>query len=157
MGVATIEGWRGMVLATLGFGVDPSNIIGCFLYGLLYFLPAYIVTMAVGGIFFEAIFSMVRGHEINEGFVVTGLLFPLTLPATIPLWQVGIGIAFGVVIGRVFWWDREKLLEYRASLSGTFSTLLILHKSLEMLFGLQRMVILVRRPPANLLLEGWPR
>ena len=43
---------------------------------------------------------MVRGHEVNEGFLVTGLLFPLTLPPTIPLWQVAVGIAFGVVIGK---------------------------------------------------------
>ncbi len=43
---------------------------------------------------------MVRGHEINEGFLVTGLLFPLTLPPTIPLWQVALGISFGVVIGK---------------------------------------------------------
>lgn len=99
MGVSVIEGWRGMILTAIGIGVDPSNIVGCFLHGLLYFLPVYLVTMTVGGIF-EAIFSMVRGHEINEGFVVTGLLFPLTLPATIPLWQVAIGIAFGVVIGK---------------------------------------------------------
>ena len=43
---------------------------------------------------------MVRKHEINEGFLVTGMLFPLTLPPTIPLWQVAIGISFGVVIGK---------------------------------------------------------
>ena len=41
-----------------------------------------------------------RKHEINEGFLVTGLLFPLTLPPTIPLWQVAVGICFGVVIGK---------------------------------------------------------
>jgi Na+-transporting NADH:ubiquinone oxidoreductase subunit B len=43
---------------------------------------------------------MVRKHEINEGFLVTSALFPLTLPPTIPLWQVAIGISFGVVIGK---------------------------------------------------------
>ena len=40
--------------------------------------------------------DIVRKHEINEGFLVTGLLFPLTLPPTIPLWQVGVGIAFAL-------------------------------------------------------------
>jgi Na+-transporting NADH:ubiquinone oxidoreductase subunit B len=53
----------------------------------------------VGG-FWEAIFASVRGHEVNEGFLVTGILFPLTLPPTIPLWQVAVGISFGVVIGK---------------------------------------------------------
>ena len=43
---------------------------------------------------------MVRKHEINEGFLVTGMLFPLVLPATIPLWQVALGIAFGTLIGK---------------------------------------------------------
>lgn len=100
MGINEIPGWRGDILATLGFGVaDPNNWIGNFIHGALYFLPIYIVTMAVGGAC-EAVFSIVRGHEINEGFVVTGLLFPLTLPATIPLWQVAVGIIFGVVVGK---------------------------------------------------------
>jgi Na+-transporting NADH:ubiquinone oxidoreductase subunit B len=67
--------------------------------GLLSFLPVYIVTVAVGGLL-EALFAVVRKHEINEGFLVTSLLFPLTLPPDIPLWQVGLGIAFGVVIGK---------------------------------------------------------
>ncbi len=43
---------------------------------------------------------MVRGHEVNEGFFVTGFLLPLTLPPTIPLWQVATGVAFGVIIGK---------------------------------------------------------
>ena len=55
--------------------------------------------MAVGGMW-EVLFACVRRHEVNEGFLVTGLLFPLTLPPSIPLWQVAIGISFGVVIGK---------------------------------------------------------
>ena len=55
--------------------------------------------MTAGGIC-EVIFSIVRGHEVNEGFLVTGLLFPLTLPPNIPLWQVALGIMFGVVVGK---------------------------------------------------------
>ncbi len=79
--------------------LHPSTIIPCLLHGAIFFLPVYIVTMAAGGTF-EVIFAIVRKHEINEGFLVTGMLFPLTLPATIPLWQVAIGIIFGVVIGK---------------------------------------------------------
>ena len=79
----------------LSFG----SLIGCLIHGALYFIPVYIVTMAVGG-HCELIFSVIRKHEINEGFLVTGMLFPLTLPPTIPLWQVALGIAFGVVIGK---------------------------------------------------------
>ena len=82
-----------------GAFLSPFNWFGCLFHGALYFLPVYIVCMAVGG-HCELIFSIIRGHEINEGFLVSGMLFPLTLPATIPLWQVAIGIAFGVVVGK---------------------------------------------------------
>ena len=82
-----------------GTFLSPSNWFGCIFHGALYFLPVYLVCMIVGG-HCELIFSIIRKHEINEGFLVSGMLFPLTLPATIPLWQVAIGIAFGVVIGK---------------------------------------------------------
>ncbi len=62
-------------------------------------LPIVLVSYVVGGTL-EVLFSIIRRHDINEGFLVTGLLFPLTLPPTIPLWQVAAGIAFGVVIGK---------------------------------------------------------
>ena len=99
MGLSETSGWRGAVMAAIGLGYDPNNVVACMLHGLLYFLPIYIVTMTVGGLW-EALFAIVRKHEINEGFLVTGLLFPLTLPATIPLWQVAIGISFGVIFGK---------------------------------------------------------
>jgi len=69
------------------------------IHGLLYFLPIYIVTLAAGG-FWEVLFACIRKHEVHEGFFVTSLLFPLILPPTIPLWQVALGISFGVVIGK---------------------------------------------------------
>ena len=65
----------------------------------MYFLPIYIVTLAVGGAC-EVAFAVIRGHEVNEGFFVTSILYALILPATTPLWQVALGIIFGVVIGK---------------------------------------------------------
>lgn len=94
-----LETWREPILSWLGLGHDPSSIVDNLVLGTLYFLPVYIVTMTVGGLW-EVLFATVRGHEVNEGFLVTGMLFPLTLPPTIPLWQVAIGISFGVVIGK---------------------------------------------------------
>src|SRR5690606_34949790 len=96
--VAT-TGWRAGVMDALGVGYSPSNILSCFIHGALYFLPIFLVTQIAGG-FWEVLFASVRKHEVNEGFLVTGMLFPLTLPPTIPLWQVAIGISFGVVIGK---------------------------------------------------------
>jgi Na+-transporting NADH:ubiquinone oxidoreductase subunit B len=68
-------------------------------YGACFFVPIYATVFIVGG-FWEVLFSMVRGHEINEGFFVTSVLFALILPATIPLWQAALGITFGVVIAK---------------------------------------------------------
>ncbi|MEM9397451.1 MAG: NADH:ubiquinone reductase (Na(+)-transporting) subunit B, partial [Pseudomonadota bacterium] len=57
------------------------------------------VTFAVGG-FWEVLFAIKRGHEVNEGFFVTSILFALICPPDVPLWQVALGISFGVVIGK---------------------------------------------------------
>ncbi|MCA9087115.1 MAG: NADH:ubiquinone reductase (Na(+)-transporting) subunit B [Planctomycetaceae bacterium] len=94
-----IPGWRAATLETLGLGFGVSNPISCLIHGALYFLPVFLVTQIAGG-FWEVLFASVRKHEINEGFLVTGMLYPLTLPPTIPLWQVALGISFGVVIGK---------------------------------------------------------
>ena len=99
LGIEGIEGWRGTVLGMLFAGNDPSSAWDNVALGLTYFLPIYIVTMAAGG-FWELTFAGIRNHEINEGFFATSILYVLILPATIPLWQVALGISFGVVIGK---------------------------------------------------------
>jgi len=98
-GVLAAEGWRGWLIGILGTGYDAASILSNMVHGVVYFLPVYIVTLAAGG-FWEVLFAVVRKHEVNEGFLVTSLLFPLILPPNIPLWQVAIGISFGVVIGK---------------------------------------------------------
>jgi len=79
--------------------LDFGLILQASLIGLKVFLPIYIVTLAAGGAV-EATFAIIRKHEINEGFLVTSMLFPLIMPPTIPLWQVAVGIAFGTLIGK---------------------------------------------------------
>ncbi|WP_346914813.1 NADH:ubiquinone reductase (Na(+)-transporting) subunit B [uncultured Roseibium sp.] len=93
------SGWRAWLIEAMGIGFDPANPFANFLHGLLYFLPIYITTLVVGGIW-EVIFATVRGHEVNEGFLVTSMLYALIMPASAPLWQVALGISFGVVIGK---------------------------------------------------------
>lgn len=95
----TATGWRADLINTLGLGFNSANMIHNLVHGLLWFLPIFLVVQVAGGIC-EVIFATIRKHEVNEGFLVTGLLFPLTLPPSIPLWQVAVGIAFGVVIGK---------------------------------------------------------
>jgi len=93
-----VAGWQGWLIALLG-GYDAGSLWDCFWYGAVFFIPIYIVTFLVG-ISWEILFAMKRGHEVNEGFFVTSILFALTCPPDIPLWQVALGISFGVVIGK---------------------------------------------------------
>jgi len=96
--LAAQEGWRfGLIGALAGF--DPASLWDNFVQGAVYFLPIYAVTFIVGG-FWEVLFASMRGHEVNEGFFVTSILFALILPPSIPLWQVALGISFGVVLGK---------------------------------------------------------
>ncbi|MCL1622905.1 NADH:ubiquinone reductase (Na(+)-transporting) subunit B [Moraxella sp. Tifton1] len=93
----TPEGWRTVITNAAGY--DPTSIWACLVYGAMQFLPIYAVTFAVG-ILWEIIFAVVRGHEVNEGFFVTSVLFALSLPPDTPLWQVALGISFGVVVAK---------------------------------------------------------
>lgn len=77
----------------------PYDFAQCWYLGLQKVLPIIIVSYAAGG-FWEVLFAVIRRHEINEGFLVTGILYALTLPPTMPLWQVAVGISFGVVFGK---------------------------------------------------------
>jgi Na+-transporting NADH:ubiquinone oxidoreductase subunit B len=67
--------------------------------GLKCVLPIYMVVFTVGGLC-EVLFSVIRKHEINEGFLVTGFLIPLIMPPSIPLWVVALSTVFGVIIGK---------------------------------------------------------
>lgn len=99
-GFAALDDWRIAILnifgVTLGSG---AGILDNLLFGAMYFVPIYAVTFMVGGIW-EVLFASVRKHEVNEGFFVSSVLFALIVPATIPLWQVALGITFGVVVAK---------------------------------------------------------
>ena len=94
-----LPGWRHVVMRALGVGYSPDSLFACFVHGALYFLPLYIVTMVVG-LAWEVGFAIVRRLEVNEGFFVTGLLYPLILPPETPLWMAALGISFGVVFAK---------------------------------------------------------
>lgn len=98
-GAAPLEDWRTALYVGFGLPFDHTNPLLCGVHGALYFLPVLVVTF-VTGIGIEVVFAKVREHEVNEGFFVTGALIPLILPPAIPLWQVAVGTAFGVVFAK---------------------------------------------------------
>jgi len=98
-GAAPLDDWRMWLFQAAGLPFDPGSLLACGVHGALYFLPVLVVVFAVGaGV--EVGGAILRKHEVNEGFLVTGMLLPLTLPPTIPLWQVALGMAFGLVFGK---------------------------------------------------------
>ncbi len=98
LGMTSADNWRAIFLDLL-ISYDATSPWDNIVHGLAYFLPLYIVVF-LAGITFEIWFASKRGHEVNEGFFVTSILFTLTLPPGTPLWMAAIGIIFGVVIGK---------------------------------------------------------
>ncbi len=104
-GAAALNDWHSTIYTTLGFAYAAAGetvsffSLSNFVLGAIFFLPVYITTLAVGGIA-EVLICIVRRHSVTEGFLVTSALFPLICPPTIPLWQVALGILFGVIIGK---------------------------------------------------------
>ena len=81
-------------------GVD-ATVLRCFGFGFLKLLPLIIVSY-ITGLGIEFIAAQIRGHEINEGFLVTGLLIPLIMPIDVPLWMLAVSTAFAVILVRKF-------------------------------------------------------
>ena len=89
--------WHHYIVSLVGY--DSSSFIAKMWFGAAYFMPIYI-TVFVVGIGWEAVFAIVRKHEINEGAFVSTILFSLSCPPDLPLWQAAMGITFGLVIGK---------------------------------------------------------
>ena len=102
-GAQPIDAWQIDLLLLLMGGAEaafsPSSAFANLMHGAVWFVPVFAVTGIVGG-HIEMAFAIVRKHEVNEGFLVSMFLFPLVLPPTIPLWQVGLGIAFAVILAK---------------------------------------------------------
>ena len=98
LGMTSVDNWRGIFLNGI-VSFDPKSVWDCLIHGLAYFVPLYIVVF-VAGIAFEIWFASKRGHEVNEGYFVTSILFTLSLPPSIPLWMAAVGVIFGVVIAK---------------------------------------------------------
>jgi Na+-transporting NADH:ubiquinone oxidoreductase subunit B len=98
-GAVPLDSWQTWLYQAVGMPIDFKNPLACIVFGALHYLPILLAAMLTGGII-EPLTAMIRKHEINEGFLVTGLLIPLTLPPTIPLWMVVVGTAFGTIFAK---------------------------------------------------------
>lgn len=78
---------------------ETATLVENFIFGFWKFLPLIVVSYAVG-LAVEFAFAIYRGHSVNEGYLVTGLLIPLTMPIDVPLWMLAISVIFAVVIGK---------------------------------------------------------
>ena len=83
----------------IGYQAGIEGILPAFWFGFLKMLPMIIVSY-VTGLAIEFAFAQKRKHEINEGFLVSGLLIPMVMPITVPLWIVALSTAFAVIIGK---------------------------------------------------------
>ena len=95
--VSNTGDWHHYFVALVGY--DHTSFVNKIWFGAVYFLPIYAVVFIVA-IAWETLFASIRNHEINEGAFVTTILFSLTCPPDIPLWQAAMGITFGIVIGK---------------------------------------------------------
>jgi len=98
-GLTEAAGWRAAVLRGAGFAFDPESVTACALHGLLYFLPLLAVS-AGAAVLSERMFARARHRDPLPGVGVTVLLFTLSVPPTLPLWQAALGVAFGVIVGK---------------------------------------------------------
>lgn len=97
--LAALAGWRHDVIRALGVGYSPASVAANVVHGALYYLPIWLTVFVVGRAW-EWLFAAMRGRELDEGFWMTAFIFPLILPANIPLWQAALAISWGVVIAK---------------------------------------------------------
>ena len=98
-GVEVLTGWRGDLLSAVGVHRASAEPIACLLLGLSFFLPLVLVALAVC-VFWELVFATLRRRTVDPGWLMTGWLFVLLLPATLPIGLAALGVTFAVVLGK---------------------------------------------------------
>lgn len=143
--IDSVPGWRGDILELLGVNYNPDSIWDDMWHGLVYVIPVFVVALVVGGAW-EILFAIIRKRNMSEGILAISLLFTLTLPPSIPLWQVAIGISFGVVIGKEVFGGTGKNFINRFWQDEPFFILPTRHRSQGTRSGLRSMALAVPHP-----------
>ncbi len=115
----SVPGWRAWLLSQTGIGFDYHSVLGCMAHGMLYFFPVFF-TALLTGTFWEALFATVRGKRVDEGLLAITWLFCLLLPATVPMYQVVLGMSFGIVVGKLIYGGSGRYLVSPALLGVAF-------------------------------------
>ena len=115
----SVPGWRAWLLSHSGFGFDYNNVLVCMAHGLLYFVPVFLTALIVGA-FWESLFATVRRQRVDEGLLAISWLFSLLLPATVPIYQVALGMTFGIVVGKLIYGGSGRYLVSPALLGVAF-------------------------------------
>jgi Na+-transporting NADH:ubiquinone oxidoreductase subunit B len=152
IGLDSLPGWRGELLAAFGVDYDPGSALSCFAIGLMYFLPIFLVTLVVAT-FWDVVFSTVRRRSLDEGMLATVWLFALIMPANAPLLRVAFGISFGYVIGKAIYGGSGRYLVCPALLGYAF----LLFAYPDLLFGESAWIPVPgveRTPPLELAAAG---
>jgi len=114
-----VPGWRAWLLDQSGIGFDAYSVMGCFVHGLLYFLPIFLTALLVGALW-EAVFATIRKKRLDEGLLAIAWFFTLLMPATIPMYQVVLGMSFGIVVGKLIYGGSGRYLVNPALLGVAF-------------------------------------
>jgi len=115
----SVPGWRAWLLNQAGIGFDASSVMGCFTHGLLYFLPIFMVALLVGA-FWQALFATVRKRQPDEGLLVIVWFLALMMPATAQMYEVVMGMTFGIVVGKLIYGGSGRYLVNPALLGMAF-------------------------------------
>ena len=100
LGPEAASGWRANWLLTLGLGLDPASLRDCFFHGLLYFLPVLLVALITASAW-DALFALKRNRPPDPGLLYAAWFLALLMPPTAPLYQVALGMSFGIVVGKL--------------------------------------------------------
>ena len=118
-GVTEAPGWRGAVLAALGTGYNPEDVLACFFHGFLYFLPLFLLALATGA-FWESLFAQLRKRPVDDGLLSIAWLFALAMPATMSVYGVIVGMSFAIVVGKAIYGGTGRYIVNPVVLGFTF-------------------------------------
>lgn len=114
-----LPGWRAAILQHAGIGFEAGNAFACLMHGLLWFLPVFVTALLAGAVC-QAVFARFRQRPVDEGLLYIAWFFALLMPATVPLFQVVLGMSFGIIMGKLVFGGSGRYLFNPALLGAAF-------------------------------------